>query len=439
MDRFPLERGARNMLKHSSGSMWTGIGEFHPETVRYIMSANTDKRASLGQFFTPRRLREELLSKLPRLVKPRVLDPACGTGEFLLSAKDYFVEPELYCWEVDPEVADIAKKLVPEAKVEIKDSLLAPFEEKFDVVIGNPPYFEFKPPREIRDKYREIVGGRVNIYSLFIYLGIKLLKPGGYLAYVVSSSMNNGAYFRKLREIIVENTDIVYLKRIDDAYVFSDPAYRVNHTFQLLVLRKDRNTGRYVFKHGNHLVFSENYEFLRKVFESSTTLRELGYRVQTGKIVWNQNRDKLTNDPKKGILLIWSHNIKKGELVLNNNPSKPQYIMYPADKADKGPAIVATRIVGHPSRAQLEAALIPPGTVFVAENHVNVIYPSPRATIEELQEIVRQLNSDKTQRVIRELIGNTQVSKTELENLIPLEVKGVNKSSTLLRFLQQTH
>jgi len=425
MDRFLLERGASDMLKHSSGSKWTGMDEFHPETVKYIINTDKGKRASLGQFFTPRSLREELLSKLPRLVKPRVLDPACGTGEFLLSAKDYFVEPELYCWEVDPEVADIAKKLVPEANVEIKDSLLSPFEEKFDAVIGNPPYFEFKPPREIREKYREIVSGRVNIYALFIYLGIKLLKPGGYLAYVVSSSMNNGAYFRKLRRFIVENADIAYLKRIDDAYLFSDPTYKVNHTFQLLVLRKDRNTGRYVFKRENLLVFSENNEFLRKAFENSTTLRELGYRVQTGKIVWNQNRDKLTSDPKRGILLIWSHNIKKGELVLNNNPSKPQYIMYPADKADKGPAIVAKRIVGHPSRALLEAALIPPGTVFVAENHVNVIYPSPRATIEELQEIVRRLNSDETQEVIRELIGNTQVSKTELENLIPLEIKSL--------------
>ena len=41
--------------------------------------------------------------------------------------------------------------------------------------------------------------GRTNAYAFFVYLGLKLLKPNGYLAYVISSSMNNGTYFRKLR------------------------------------------------------------------------------------------------------------------------------------------------------------------------------------------------------------------------------------------------
>jgi len=396
------------------------VDEYSSGTMEYIKSSSVEKRVSLGQFFTPKRLRDELLSHIPRLVNPRVLDPACGTGEFLISARSYFINPSLECWDIDPEVVKFARKHVPDAKTVVRNSLLVPFEEKYDVIIGNPPYFEFDPPDEIREKYREVIGGRVNIYSLFIYLGVKLLKPGGYLGYVVPSSMNNGAYFNKLRKFIVENTDIVYIKRIDSRYVFTDPTYRVNHPVQLLVLRKTQNTGRYVFKRGDYLIFSENYEYLNKVFENSVTLHDLGYRVRTGKIIWNENRDKLTNDPRKGILLIWSHNIKRGKLVLNNNPSKPQYIVYPVEKADKGPAIVVTRIVGDPSSAMIEASLVPPNTVFVAENHVNVIYPPPRATLEEMEEIVRQLNSERIQKIVREITGNTQISKTELEYLIPI-------------------
>ncbi|PUA32755.1 MAG: hypothetical protein B7O98_04700 [Zestosphaera tikiterensis] len=405
--------------------MWRGcmnlrLGELHPETVKYIVSVDPRKRASLGQFFTPKSLRNELLKHVPKFHNPKVLDPACGTGEFLLSASEYFIDPDLHCWEVDPELAEIAKKVVPKAKVENVDSLLTLFEERFDVILSNPPYFEFKPSEEVRRRYEEILYGRVNIYALFIYLGVKLLKPNGYLAYVVSSSMNNGAYFKKLREFIVKNCDITYLKRIDNPHIFSDPRYRVNHTFQLLVLKKTKNTGKYVFKYKEVLIFSENHEYLKKVFNEALTLKDLGYKVLTGRVVWNQHKDKLTQNPGEGIPLIWAHNIKKGKLILNNNVKKPQYIIWPESKADKGPAIVVTRVVGHPKKASLKAALIPPNIVFVAENHVNVIYPPPNASLEELHEIVKQLNSKNINKIVRELIGNTQISKTELENLIPL-------------------
>lgn len=414
------------------------LNELCPETVRYIMSADPKKRALLGQFFTPKSLRNELLSKLPRLHKPKVLDPACGTGEFLLSAKEHFIEPELYCWEIDEELAEIARKIVPEAKVEVVDSLTKPFREEFDVVLGNPPYFEFKPRAEILLGYREIVYGRPNIYALFVYLGIRLLKPGGYLAYVVSSSMNNGAYFRRLREFIVKTCDILYMKKIDDPYIFSDPNYKVNHTFQLLVLRKVPNTGRYVFRHNGILIFTERYDHLREIFNKAVTLKDLGYKVLTGKVVWNQHKEKLTNNPKEGVLLIWSHNIKSGKLILKNDPRKPQYIKWNPSKADRGPAIVVTRVVGHPNKARLEAALVPPGTVFVAENHVNVIYPPASATIEELEYLVRQLNSEEVNEIVREITGNTQISKTELEKLVPI-IKSDDMTDNLLECRRQKH
>lgn len=397
------------------------INEYHPETTKYLTETTIDYRKKLGQFFTPRTLREELLSRIPKVIKPKILDPSCGTGEFLLSAKQYFVEPQLYGWEIDSKLVEIARRILPEAHIEEVDSLQKPFKEEFDIVLGNPPYFEFKPNRYLKSKFKEIISGRPNIYAFFVYLGLKILKPGGYLGYVVSSSMNNGAYFKKLRKFIVNNADIQYMKILEN-----QPFEGVNHTFQLLVLKKIKNSGRYVFKHKDLLIFSEKSEVLKKIFEKSLTLGDLGYKVQTGKVTWSQNKDKLTNDPKEGILLIWSYNIKKGKLTLDNY-KKPQYIKWPTNKADKGPAIVVRRIVGHPKQALLEAALVPPNVIFVAENHVNVIYPPSREKIEEMKEIVKQLNSLKIQNIIRSLTGNTQISKTELEKLVPITLKRKKK------------
>lgn len=45
-----------------------------------------------------------------------------------------------------------------------------------------------------------------------------------------------------------------------------------------------------------------------------------------------------------------------------------------------------------------------------------------RTLLAILEDIVRQLNSNEAITVIREIIGNTQVSKTELENLIPIRL-----------------
>ncbi|MCS7099678.1 MAG: SAM-dependent methyltransferase, partial [Sulfolobales archaeon] len=189
--------------------------ELHAESLRYVTSRDPERRARMGQFFTPRSLREEVLSKIPRKVGPRVLDPACGTGEFLLSAREYFADPELYCWEIDPELAEIASRVVPEARVEVVDSLTKPLKEEFDVVVTNPPYFEFSPSEELRARFEEVLYGRVNIYSLFVYLALKLVKPGGYVGLVVSSSMNCGAYFKKLRKFIARTASIEYLRVIE--------------------------------------------------------------------------------------------------------------------------------------------------------------------------------------------------------------------------------
>jgi adenine-specific DNA-methyltransferase len=78
--------------------------------------------------------------------------------------------------------------------------------------------------------------------------------------------------------------------------------------------------------------------------------------------------------------------------------------------------------VGHPKKASIEAAFVPLNIAFVAENHVNVIYPPKGATLHEIMEIVHQLNSSETQKIVRMITGNTQISKKELENLVPIKL-----------------
>jgi len=405
--------------------------EFTEATTEYMKKADLKYRKSLGQYFTPRSVRETLIYKLPNTTQnPKVLDPGCGTGEFLITAKEYFKNPKIYGWDIDKKLINIAKKIVPNADIKYTDALLNRDYNKYDFVIGNPPYYEFTPTDAIKKKFEGIINGRVNIFSLFVYQGINWLKEGGHLAYVVPPSMNNGAYFLNLRKFIVDHTNIEYLHIFDDPRMF----HGALQSIMLLILKKGKNKGDYLFKKNGILIFSEDTKYLNKAFENKITLYDLGYQVRTGRLVWNQNKPFLTNNPNSNIPLIWAHNITPEGLkfpIISNK--KPQYVK--KNDFDVGPAIVVNRITGSVKTAKLRAALIPPGMKFIAENHVNVIFPPfkqkqiklnlganlPKINL-TLQGIARQLSSKEKLKVMRNITGNTQVSKTELEKLFPIDI-----------------
>jgi adenine-specific DNA-methyltransferase len=402
------------------------LSEFGQLTLDYIKSANLNYRKSLGQYFTPRSVREALLKKLPKSNKKiNILDPACGTGEFLLSSSKFFKKAELYGWDIDKKLINISKNVIPKAKLETINSLTSNIDEKFDIVVGNPPYFEFQPYDGIRDRYKEVVNGRVNIFNLFIKLGLDLIKENGYLAYVVPPSMNNGAYFNKLREYIIKHSNIEYLSILKSPKLFNN----AQQTVMLLILKKTKNKGDYLFKKNGITIFTEKPERLTKAFNEKMTLKELNYKVKTGRLVWNQNKHLLTHDSKKGILLIWAKNITSNGLIPLKN--KHQYVI--SKDHDIGPVIVVNRIIGSVGNGQLKAVLIPKGKKFIAENHVNVIYPPSKDELLninlfgtknkniDIQKIVDQLNSKEKINLLQYITGNTQMSKNELENLFPID------------------
>jgi adenine-specific DNA-methyltransferase len=194
----------------------------------------------------------------------------------------------------------------------------------------------------------------------------------------------------------------------------------------LLVIKKTQNRGSYIFKKNGILIFSEEKQYLEKVFSDSVTLSDLGYTVQTGKLVWNQNKNLLTNSRKGNTTLIWSHNIKKGKLELENHKSKPQFVKI--NVYEQGPVIVTNRIIGQPHKGTLRAAVVPKDMKFVAENHVNVIYPPERESRLcffnkkiSMESLVEQLNAPENSRILFRLTGNTQISKNELEKLFPIK------------------
>ena len=396
------------------------IEEYTKESIDYLKNTDIKKRKKLGQYFTPKSIRELLLSKLPKKDNADILDPACGSGEFLLSCKKYFKNPILYGFDIDKKLINIASKLVKNASIKNFDFLNIDInKKKYDYIIGNPPYFELKLNEEIKKKYFDIIKGRVNIFSLFIKTGLDLLKDGGYLAYVVPPSMNNGAYFSKLRKYIIKNSSLEYLHIIDGA----DNFHLANQKVMLIILKKtnSKKSSKYIFKKNGITIFTEDKKFLNKAYKNTVSLKDIGYTVKTGNIIWNEHKEKLTNDKNNSTLLIWASNINNGKIIIGYTKGKPQYIKNISnDLIIKSRVVVVNRITGSSKDINIKAAMVNEKE-FVCENHVNVIYMSKNANCNySLEDIFKALQDKTNIKVMRLISGNTQISKTELERLLPI-------------------
>lgn len=396
------------------------IEEYTKESIDYLKNTDIKKRKKLGQYFTPKSIRELLLSKLPKKDNADILDPACGSGEFLLSCKKYFKNPILYGFDIDKKLINISSKLVKNAIIKNFDFLNIDInKKKYDYIIGNPPYFELKLNEEIKKKYFDIIKGRVNIFSLFIKTGLDLLKDGGYLAYVVPPSMNNGAYFSKLREYVIKNSSLEYLHIIDGA----DNFHLANQKVMLIILKKtnSKKSSKYIFKKNGITIFTEDKKFLNKAYKNTVSLKDIGYTVKTGSIIWNEHKEKLTNDKNNSTLLIWASNINNGKIIIGYTKGKPQYIKnISSDLIIKSRVVVVNRITGSSKDINIKAAIVNEKE-FVCENHVNVIYMSKNANQNySLEDIFKALQDKTNIKVMRLISGNTQISKTELERLLPI-------------------
>ena len=398
--------------------------EFTKESIDYLNNADLKKRKNLGQYFTPKSIRELLLSKLPKKDNAYILDPACGSGEFLLSCEKYFKNPNLNGFEIDKNLVAIALKLLKNSKnnsnIKNIDALNFEIKNKYDYVIGNPPYFEIKLNEKLKSKHSEIIKGRVNIFSLFIKIGLEALKDGGYLAYVVPPSMNNGAYFSKLREYIIKNSSLEYLHIIDSA----DNFHSANQKVMLIILKKtnSKKSSKYIFEKNGITIFTEDKKFLNNAYKNTVSLKEIGFGVKTGSIVWNEHKEKLTNDKNNSTLLIWASNIIDGKIRIPNTKNKPQYIKnIPSNLIMKSRVVVVNRITGSSKDINIKSAIVDEKE-FVCENHVNMIYPLKNANQNySLEDILNALQDEKNIKVMRLISGNTQVSKTELERLLPIK------------------
>lgn len=193
-----------------------------------------------------------------RLLERRLLEPSCGDGAFLAvairrlleSEKRYASSVDWFCDELTHAIraCDVnsgfvakARELVinqlkaegcPESQaallagkwIEHSDYLLKQWSEKFDYIIGNPPYVRLEDiPVGVMNRYRELFplcADRADLYIAFFEQSLRLLGPSGKLAFICANRFTKNLYGHSLRRHIARSFRVQYYVNLEHTQPF---------------------------------------------------------------------------------------------------------------------------------------------------------------------------------------------------------------------------
>jgi hypothetical protein len=386
-----------------------------------------------GIFITPRIIIEKLFDRILYFIETNkinikhILEPACGTCEIVNYMNSIFMDTTICAIEVNNVIYQNIKNMTfKNNHVEIFENNFLNYttEQKYDLIVTNPPYFVYSNDN-VPLQYKKYITGRPNIFGLFILHSLSILKDGGILGFIIPKSFMNSAYYAEIRKYIVNVAKILEIIDFEDDNKFLDTQ---QGTFGLIIQKyiteeAKINESEYFMKLGNQIVFTNNSNELKELLKGSTTLSELGLGVKTGNIVWNEYKNVLTHDPDYSILIYNSNINDKNQLEIKNfnNVEKKQYIKVIG--LTDSPIIVVNRGNGN-TPYKLKYSIIDINKSYMIENHLNVIYSKLSMSKEKMlilfNQIIKSFENEKTNVFIKSFLGNNGLSKTELETIFPI-------------------
>lgn len=197
----------------------------------YISCKNIGNRKVTGSYYTSTKVVKTLINKLKFQKSQKILDPCCGTGNFLLQLPKHITFDSVYGNDIDTASVKITRlNMALKYGVPIKaiydhitelDYLINYTNKDFQYIIGNPPWgYEFSEGKKskLRSIYKSTSGKNIESYDVFIEQALNHLSDDGHLAYVLPEAILNVKAHTDIRKIILESCSIKNLDFLGNAF-----------------------------------------------------------------------------------------------------------------------------------------------------------------------------------------------------------------------------
>jgi len=331
----------RRIIKMIDDEIWMGLEvDVKSETYEGLLQKNAeDVKSGAGQYFTPRPLIDAIVEVMRPEPGMQIMDPACGTGGFLISAHNYIASH----YQLDKEqkqhlrkdalsgieIADSVARLCvmnlylhgiggDESPVTVKDSLESLGSERYDMVLTNPPFGkkssvtiingEGKASREAISYERQDFWATTSNKQLNFVQHIKsLLKINGRAAVVVPDNVlfEGGAGETVRRKLLQEYdvhtllrlpTGVFYAQGVKANVIFFDrkPASEKVWTERLWIY--DLRTNKHYTLKTNPLTYHDLEDFIKCYHPENRHNRQESERFKP--LTYNEliQRDKVSLD-----------------------------------------------------------------------------------------------------------------------------------------------
>lgn len=183
--------------------------------------------SSLGQVFTPESIVNKMLSLVrstKRCQNPRFLEPSCGNGAFFKHLPQNKVGIELDRMLIE-SVNNTFNKHTQSILLNI-DFFNYDVSEKFDCIIGNPPYVRYQDildsTKLLLSSYKNFFDLRSNLYLFFIYKSLLHLKDKGELIFITPRDFLKSTASIKLNHFIFKLGTITDFIDLGDKKIFQN-------------------------------------------------------------------------------------------------------------------------------------------------------------------------------------------------------------------------
>lgn len=390
-----------------------------------------------GSFYTGGEVARDFVEDLSFSNGELILDPACGSGSFLFRSSA--PAEQIYGVDADPVAIMIAKfnyfQKFPDAgypKIfceDFFDWFSTHEDERFDYIIGNPPYGANLDLAKIPTQY--INSGES--FSFFIEFGYWLLKQDGIFRYLLPESILNVKRHTDVRNFILKHTNLKRIKKYSKKFagVMSDVyMIELNHKKSKNVIFEDGDKTQIpktIFANLKNQIFVNLNKNDISIIEKVELLQgnDLSQSIFGLGVVTGDNKTKIFQTQLEGMEPIYTgKEVEKYNLLSPRNYVKfdrATLQQVAPDEIYRAPIKLIYKTISK----YLKVAIDTTGSL--SSNSANIIIPKVKGV--DAYTILGLLNSDLYSYLHLKLFGG--VNKIAKENLMALPLPKLTKEQDI--------